>query len=44
MKCVLNVFLFSAGDESGEFHELDGFREICGHVSGGKSEENISNV
>ena len=29
-----DVFLFSAGDESGEFNELDGAREISGYVLG----------
>ena len=27
-----DVFLFSAGDESGEFNELDGAREVHGQV------------
>ena len=44
MKCVLNVFLFSAGDESGEFYELDGAGEICGYVSGREIKENFSNL
>ena len=39
-----DVFLFSAGDESGEFHELDGPGEICGYVSGREIEENVSNI
>ena len=39
-----DVFLFSARDESREFHELDGAREVCGHVSGREVEENFPNI
>ena len=27
-----DVFLFSVGDESGEFIEMDGAKEVCGLV------------
>ena len=39
-----DVFLFNAGDKSGEFHGLDGAREICGYVLGGEIKENFSNL
>ena len=39
-----DVFLFSFGDESGELHELDGAREVCGHVSGREVEEDFPNL
>ena len=34
-----DVFLFSDGYESGEFHELDGAGEIFEHVLGRESKE-----
>ena len=43
-KCILNVFLFSVGNESGEFDELDGAGEICGNVFGGEIEEHVPHV
>ena len=39
-----DVFLFSAGDESGEFYELDEAREVCGHVFGREVEEEFPNI
>ena len=37
-------FLFSVGDESGEFYELDGARKFCGYVYGGDIQEHFSNL
>ena len=39
-----DVFLFSVGDESGEFIEMDGTMEVCGHVSGREVKEDFPNV
>ena len=39
-----DVFLFSAGDESGEFNELDGAREVRGHVLSREIKEDLSNL
>ena len=39
-----DVFLFSAGDESGKFHELNGAGEICGYVLGREIREDFSNL
>ena len=38
------MFLFSVGDESGEFNELDGSREVCGFVSGREIKEDFSDL
>ena len=38
------MFLFSVEDESGEFLEMDGSREVCGFVSGREIKENFPNV
>ena len=38
------MFLFSVGDESGEFNELDGSREVCGFVSGREIKEDLSDL
>ena len=37
-------FLFSVGDESGEFNELDGAREVCGLVSGREVKEDFPDL
>ena len=37
-------FLFIVGDESGEFIELDGAREVCGHVFGREVKEDFPNL
>ena len=39
-----DVFLFSAGDESGWFNELDGAREVCGHVFSREIKEDLPNI
>ena len=39
-----DMFLFSVGDESGECHELDGAREICGHVFGREVKEDFPDL
>ena len=39
-----DVFLFSAEDESGEFLELDGAREVCGYVFGREVKEDFPNL
>ena len=39
-----DVFLFSVGDESGELYELDGAREVCGHVFGREVKEDFPNI
>ena len=39
-----NEFLFSFGDESGEFKDLDGSREVCGFVSGREIKEDFSDL
>ena len=38
------MFLFSVGDESGEFNKLDGTREVCGFVSGREIKEDFSDL
>ena len=39
-----DVFLFSVGDESGEFVKLDGTREVCGFLFGREIKEDFSNL
>ena len=39
-----DVFLFSARDKSGEFHKLDGAREICGHIFGREMKKGLPNL
>ena len=39
-----DVLLFSAGDESGEFNELDGARKVCGHVLSREVKEDLSDL
>ena len=39
-----DMFLFSVGDESGEFNKLDGAREDCGLVSGREVKEDFPDL
>ena len=39
-----DVFLSTAGDESGEFQGLDGAREICGHLFGREVKEDFPDL
>ena len=38
------MFLFSVGDESGEFIEMDGAKEVCGLIYSREVKEDFSHI